>query len=117
MHSLVGTSEEAHYRGVVFEQMQRNTSTFWATALDVLYFTSSHFPQYYVADRENVFVRTASTVAFSFLMSSAYRHSGLRTSAAAHIAFNFFSSASYYLLNGGTANQDNYLTFSPHKKF
>ncbi len=117
VHSLVGASEEAHYRGVVFEQMQQNTTTFRATIFDVLYFTASHFPQYYIADRENLFVRTAGAAAFSFLMSSAYRHSGLRTSAAAHIAFNFFSSVSFYLLNGGTAHQDNYLTFALTKAF
>lgn len=117
MHTLVGASEEAHYRGLVFEQMHHNTTTFWATAFDMLYFTSSHFPQYYVADRKNLLFRTASSTAFSFLMSSAYRHSGLRTSAAAHIAFNFFSSISFYHLNGGVANQNNYLTFSLTKNF
>ncbi len=117
VHTLIGASEEAHYRGVAFEQMRQNTTTFWANAFDMLYFTSSHFPQYYVADRENLFLRTASSAAFSFLMSSAYRHSGLRTSAAAHIAFNFFSSTSFYLLNGGVANQNNYLTFSLTKNF
>ncbi len=112
VHSLVGASEEAHYRGVFFEQMQRNTNTFLATASDIVYFTVSHLPQYYITDRENLLIRTISTAAFSFLMNSAYRQSGLRTSSASHIVFNFFSSVSYYLLNGGVANQNNYLTFS-----
>lgn len=117
VHSLVGASEEAHYRGVFFEQMQRNASTGWAHAFDILYFTASHFPQYYIADRENVLANTLRTAAFSFLMSASYRHSGLRTSSAAHILFNFCSSTTYYLLNGGAANDNNYIGFNIQKTF
>lgn len=101
--TIIGVTEEAHFRGFIYEEIGSGAGHWWAKAVDMIYFPAVHVPGEMSTDL------TGGEIALNFLRRSlltffidiSYDRGGLRRSVAMHTWIDFSLLFSYWLLKAG----------------